>query len=61
MGSEGRKQNLYFPATMLDEITAEARRLDRSMSWILQQAWKLARRTMRETAPESSPRPPNAH
>jgi hypothetical protein len=28
---------------MLDEIAAEARRLDRSMSWVVQRAWTLAR------------------
>lgn len=60
MGNEGRKQNLYFPATMIEEITAEARRLDRSMSWILQQAWRLARRTKRESTPsDPAPQPPN--
>ena len=35
-----RKQSLYFPDAMLEEIYAEARRLDRSFSWVLQHAWK---------------------
>jgi uncharacterized small protein (TIGR04563 family) len=38
-----RKQSLYFPEEMLLEIQREAARQDRSLSWIVQQAWKLAR------------------
>ena len=38
-----RKQSLYFPEEMLAEIQAEARRQDRSLSWIVQQAWRIAR------------------
>ncbi len=41
--SDKRKQSLYFPEEMLDEIQREAVRLDRSLSWIMQQAWKTAR------------------
>ncbi len=48
---ESRKQSLYFPAEMLDEIAAEARRLDRSMSWVVQRAWKLARRAIADSKP----------
>lgn len=43
MAGEKRKQSLYFPEEMLSEILAEATRQDRSMSWIVQQAWKMAR------------------
>ena len=42
--SDKRKQSLYFPEEMLREITAEAARQDRSLSWIVQKAWKIARR-----------------
>jgi uncharacterized small protein (TIGR04563 family) len=42
--SDKRKQSLYFPEDMLSEITAEANRQDRSLSWIVQKAWKIARR-----------------
>lgn len=42
-GSDKRKQSLYFPEAMLQEIKDEAARLDRSLSWIVQRAWKLAR------------------
>jgi uncharacterized small protein (TIGR04563 family) len=41
--SDKRKQSLYFPEEMLLEIKAEAERQDRSLSWIVQKAWKLAR------------------
>ncbi|MBU1238105.1 TIGR04563 family protein [Myxococcota bacterium] len=38
-----RKQSLYFPVEMLEEIKEEANRQDRSLSWIVQTAWKIAR------------------
>jgi uncharacterized small protein (TIGR04563 family) len=41
--ADKRKQSLYFPEDMLKEIQHEAQRLDRSLSWIVQQGWKLAR------------------
>ena len=41
--SDKRKQSLYFPEDMLKEITGEATRQDRSLSWIVQKAWKIAR------------------
>jgi uncharacterized small protein (TIGR04563 family) len=41
--SEKRKQSLYFPEDMLREIQEEATRQDRSLSWIMQQAWRSAR------------------
>ena len=39
-GTDKRKQSLYFPEDMLNEIQIEANRQDRSLSWIVQQAWK---------------------
>ncbi len=42
-GTDKRKQSLYFPEDMLKEIQEEANRQDRSLSWIVQQAWKIAR------------------
>lgn len=42
--SDKRKQSLYFPEEMLKEIQTEATRQDRSLSWIVQKAWKLARK-----------------
>jgi uncharacterized small protein (TIGR04563 family) len=38
-----QKQSLYFPDEMLREIIREATRLDRSLSWTVQQAWRVAR------------------
>ena len=47
-GSDKRKQSLYFPESMLQEIKDEAIRLDRSLSWVVQRAWKLARMDVRK-------------
>ena len=41
--SDKRKQSLYFPDQMLREIQLEATRQDRSLSWIVQKAWNIAR------------------
>jgi len=46
-GSDKRKQSLYFPETMLEDIKAEAKRLNRSLSWVVQRAWKVARRELK--------------
>ena len=43
-GSDKRKQSLYFPEDMLKEIQEEAARQDRSLSWIVQRAWMIARK-----------------
>lgn len=47
-GSDKRKQSLYFPDVMLQEIKDEAARLDRSLSWVVQRAWKLSRLEIRK-------------
>ena len=46
--TDHRKQSLYFPEDMLEEIQREATRQDRSLSWIVQQAWKVARVDIRK-------------
>lgn len=46
-GTDHRKQSLYFPEEMLEEIQREAMRQDRSLSWIVQQAWKVGRADIR--------------
>jgi uncharacterized small protein (TIGR04563 family) len=38
-----KKQSLYFPIEMLDEMQREADRQERPLSWIMQQAWKLSK------------------
>jgi uncharacterized small protein (TIGR04563 family) len=43
MAGDRRKQSLYFPEEMIDAVQAEAERQDRSLSWIIQQAWNIAR------------------
>ncbi len=48
MSTDKRKQSLYFPVDMLKEIQIEATRLDRSLSWIVQQGWKIARDRIKE-------------
>ena len=44
--NDKRKQSLYFPEDMLKEIQAEAARQDRSLSWIVQKAWRTARKEL---------------
>ncbi|NTX14505.1 TIGR04563 family protein [Myxococcus sp. CA051A] len=60
--TDHRKQSLYFPEDMLEEIQREATRQDRSLSWIVQQAWKVARAEIRRMPSVndvlSSPPPP---
>jgi uncharacterized small protein (TIGR04563 family) len=46
--NDKRKQSLYFPEDMLAEVQAEAQRLDRSMSWVVQRAWTLAKEKMKD-------------
>ena len=46
MKAEKRKQSLYFPVEMLDEMQKEADRLERPVSWVMQQAWKLSKETI---------------
>lgn len=41
--ADNRKQSLYFPGSMLQEMKEEAARLDRSLSWVVQRAWKLSK------------------
>lgn len=48
--TDKRKQTLYFPREMLAEIYAEARRQDRSLSWVVQQAWKIARERLKSAS-----------
>ena len=47
-GPDKRKQSLYFPEDMLKEIQNEANRQDRSLSWVVQQAWRIASKEIRK-------------
>lgn len=58
--SDKRKQSLYFPEEMLNEIEREAQRLDRSLSWVVQQAWKVARAQLARIPGVNDPQQPVA-
>ncbi len=47
MAGTNHKLSFYFPAQMIVEIQREAVRQDRSLSWVVQQAWRLARDEVR--------------
>ena len=53
--TDKRKQSLYFPEAMLDEIQKEAHRLQRSMSWVVQRAWKHARKEIKSVPGSNEP------
>lgn len=48
MKADQRKQSLCFPLDMLREVRSEATRQDRTMSWLIQRAWKIARKRIKE-------------
>jgi uncharacterized small protein (TIGR04563 family) len=52
-----RKQSLYFPEDMLREIQEEATRQDRSLSWVVQQAWRVAREQLARVPGINDPAP----
>ena len=53
--NDKRKQSLYFPDDMLKEIQAEAMRQDRSLSWIVQKAWRTARKELAKYPSSTDP------
>lgn len=48
MANDKRKQSLYFPESMLKEIEVEAKRLQRSLSWIVQRCVKVGLKTIQD-------------
>lgn len=64
--TDKQKQSLYFPEDVLREIMKEANRLDRSLSWTVQHAWRLAREEVKKfptagaRAEPARERPPEA-
>ena len=48
MPSPKKKVTLYFSASMLEETQREAIRQDRSISWIIQAAWRMSRDEVRK-------------
>ena len=47
--TDKRKQSVYIPEPMLSEIKRECERQERSLSWIIQRAWKIARGEIMKT------------
>jgi uncharacterized small protein (TIGR04563 family) len=68
--SPKKKVTLYFSAAMLEETQREAIRQDRSISWIIQASWRMARDEVRKLpsvaglpptpSPAGPPTPPAA-
>lgn len=58
--ADSRKQSIYLPDNMLAELKSEAIRTDRSLSWLIQQAWRVARPAIQRlpTANDGTPTPP---
>ena len=52
--SQKRKVTLYFNSAMLAETHKEALRQDRSISWIIQASWRIARDMVKQM-PSSVP------
>jgi uncharacterized small protein (TIGR04563 family) len=67
VSSPKKKVTLYFNAEVLDETQGEAIRQDRSISWIIQAAWRLARDDVRRAPstlsgdPKDAPGKPQRH
>jgi uncharacterized small protein (TIGR04563 family) len=53
--SQKRKVTLYFNAAMLAETQKEALRQDRSISWVIQAAWRIARDAVKQMPSTLSP------
>ncbi len=59
MGTDKRKQSLYFPESMLKSIQHEADRLDRSLSWIVQRCVKVGMMELKKLPSTDDPGPGN--
>lgn len=55
--SDPRKQSVYFPNDLIEEIRIEAKRQGRSMSWLVQRAWQLAKPQLEHRPHTSAPSP----
>lgn len=45
------RQGLYVPKQMAQDLAREAKRLQRSKSWLMQRAWRIARERIAEFPP----------
>jgi len=52
-----RKQSLYFPEDMLNELKKEAERVDRSLSWVVQRCIKAAMKDIKAMPSTTIPEP----
>lgn len=48
--SDPRKVSVYLPDAILHEIQGEAQRQERSLSWIVQKSWRMAREEIKKLA-----------
>lgn len=60
MATDKRKQSLYFPEDMLEALTREAERLDRSLSWVVQRCVKLGMPELKGLPSTDEPASPDA-
>ncbi len=51
-GPDRRKQSIMLDEESFNELHAESKRQDRPISWLLQQAWREARSTIKKFSPE---------
>lgn len=58
MSDDKRKQSIYMPEDMLEQLVAEATRQDRSLSWIMQRAWIVARERLKAMPGQMDTGPP---
>ena len=56
--SQKRKVSRYFNSAMLAETQKEALRQDRSISWIIQASWRIAREVVKQMPSAVAPSPP---
>ncbi|MBN1652985.1 MAG: TIGR04563 family protein [Deltaproteobacteria bacterium] len=52
-----RKQSLYFPEDMLNDLKKEAERVDRSLSWVVQRCIKAAMKEIKSMPSSTLPEP----
>ena len=48
---EKNRTSLLMPVEVVEEMRAEAKRLDRSVSWVNQYAWRVAKGQVKDSKP----------
>lgn len=54
--ADDRKQSIYFTLDMFEEIRSEAERQERSVSWMIQRAWKISKAEIRKIPGVNDPK-----